>query len=252
MRGRRRRRRGGKARRLFRRRPLTPASLRSACFGRRPKPSPRKRGEATARPSRIPCAPYPLSLRSAARGARVRRGARFASPRLRGEGCRRQQACAAGEGEGRRRRRRGGLVKAPLPAPPPHPRFASLRLFRPQAKTLSPQAGRGDSAPFSYSLRALPVELAQRRKRRSRSSVRRGAHFASPRLRGEGCRRQQACAAGEGEGAATKRARRARAERLVCTAPSPPLRFAPLVSAEGRNPLPASGERRMALRGPTR
>ena len=35
--------------RLFRRRPLTPASLRSACFGRRPKPSPRKRGEADPR-----------------------------------------------------------------------------------------------------------------------------------------------------------------------------------------------------------
>ena len=33
----------------FQRRPLTPASLRSACFGRRPKPSPRKRGEADPR-----------------------------------------------------------------------------------------------------------------------------------------------------------------------------------------------------------
>ncbi len=68
--------------------------------------------------------------------------------------------------------------------------------------------------------------------------------FASPRSRGEGRRRRQARAAGEGEGAATKEARRLRPGAPSGDAPSPPLRFAPLVSAEGRNPLPASGERR--------
>ena len=51
----------------------------------------------------------------------------------------------------------------------------------------------------------------------------RDGRFASPRLRGEGCRRQQACAAGEGEGAATKEAPRL-GRRLFRTAPSPPLR----------------------------
>ncbi len=50
MRGRCRRERGGLGRAPCLRRPLTPASPRSARFGRRPRPSPRKRGEANARP----------------------------------------------------------------------------------------------------------------------------------------------------------------------------------------------------------
>ena len=60
---------------------------------------------------------------------RGQKGAQFTSPRLRGEGCRRQQACAAGEGEGASPEEAQRRRRAPLSAPPPHPRFASLRSF---------------------------------------------------------------------------------------------------------------------------
>ena len=73
------------------------------------------------------------------------KGAQFTSPRLRGEGCRRQQACAAGEGEGALTKRALRRGKAPFPAPPPHPRFASLRSFGRRPNPL-PASGGGGSA----------------------------------------------------------------------------------------------------------
>ncbi len=76
---------------------------------------------------------------------RGQKGAQFTSPRLRGEGCRRQQACAAGEGEGASPEEAQRRRRAPLSAPPPHPRFASLSARSAEGRTLSPQAGRGES-----------------------------------------------------------------------------------------------------------
>ena len=70
-------------------------------------------------------------------------------------------------------------------------------------------------------------------------SAQKGALLASPRLRGEGCRRQQACAAGEGEGRRRK-GRCGAGRRLFRHRPSPPLRLAALVSAK---PKPAPRKR---------
>ena len=69
-----------------------------------------------------------------------------------------------------------------------------------------------------------------------------GCHFETslsqtPRLRGEGCRRQLACAAGDGEGVRGEGAAMA-AGRPVLRAPSPSRRFAPLVSAIRPKPSP--------------
>ena len=64
---------------------------------------------------------------------------------------------------------------------------------------------------------------------------------ASPRLRAEGCRRQQACAAGEGEGAMQEEARRLLPDASCGDAPSPPLRYAPLVLAKAKTLSPQAG-----------
>ena len=60
---------------------------------------------------------------------------------------------------------------------------------------------------------------------------RRRARICLSRLRGEGCRRQQACAAGEGEGAVTEEALRVGPGASSGDAPSPPL-----VSAKPHSP----------------
>ncbi len=64
--------------------------------------------------------------------------------------------------------------------------------------------------------------------------------LASPRLRGEGCRRQQACAAGEGEGAVTKEALR-HGQRLLRDRPLTPASLRSARSAEGRTLSPQAG-----------
>ncbi len=99
---------------------------------------------------------------SALRVDRTRRRAPFASPRLRGEGRRRRQACAAGEGEGAVTKKVLREGKAPFPAPSPRP--AALRSARSAAgRTLSPQAGRGEAAPFNdHPSPSIPADLTGR------------------------------------------------------------------------------------------
>ena len=70
--------------------------------------------------------------------------------------------------------------------------------------------------------------------------------LASPRLRGEGCRRQQACAAGEGEGAVTKEALR-HGQRLLRDRPLTPASLRSARSAEGRTLSRKRGEANLRL-----
>ena len=99
--------------------------------------------------------------------------------------------------------------------------------------------------------RPEPQALAARpRRARCRCSPRvreERSAIASPRLRGEGRRRRQACAAGEGEGRSRKKALRRGKGAISGSAPSPPLRFAPLVRPQAEPP-PRKRERRIASR----
>ena len=152
--------------------------------------------------------------------------------RRRRAAARRAQGAAAGRIRPADRLRADALRALPLDRRPTS--AAELdRFVEAHRSAMAPRprrrAGLHGAEPVPAAIREGALEGGPLLRREGLSAQGLGAGFASPRLRGEGCRRQQACAAGEGEGAAQKEARRFGPGAPSGTAPSPPLRFAPLV-----------------------